>query len=114
MILEMSEQKPSHEVEGTVRIAPRQECVQAQIWRSLPKNVCSIEGPQEIAKRYLKDSQTMINKILWTHETKIELFGLNASRLEETWHLPIVVEVSCCGDVFQRQELGDESGSRER
>jgi hypothetical protein len=35
----MSAQKPSHEVEGIVRRAPRQDCVEAQI--------CSIEGPQE-------------------------------------------------------------------
>jgi hypothetical protein len=34
----------------------------------------------EFAKRHLKDSQTMINKILWSEETKIELFGLNAKR----------------------------------
>ena len=34
----------------------------------------------EFAKRHLKDSQTMRNKILWSDETKIELFGLNAKR----------------------------------
>jgi hypothetical protein len=28
----MSEQKPSHEVEGIVRRAPREDCVEAQIW----------------------------------------------------------------------------------
>ena len=27
---------------------------------------------------HLKDSQTMRNKIFWSDETKIELFGLNA------------------------------------
>ena len=32
----------------------------------------------EFAKRPLKYSQTMRNKILWSDETKIELFGLNA------------------------------------
>ena len=32
------------------------------------------------AKRHLKDSQTMRNKILWFDETKTELFGLNAKR----------------------------------
>ena len=32
----------------------------------------------EFAKRHLKDSQTMRNKILWSDETKIELFCLNA------------------------------------
>jgi hypothetical protein len=31
----------------------------------------------EFAKRHLKDSQTMKNKILWSDETKIKLFGLN-------------------------------------
>ncbi|KAK3550138.1 hypothetical protein QTP86_021073, partial [Hemibagrus guttatus] len=31
----------------------------------------------EFAKRHLKDSQTMRNKILWSDATKIELFGLN-------------------------------------
>ena len=30
------------------------------------------------AKRHLKDPQTMRNKILWSDETKIELFGMNA------------------------------------
>ena len=32
----------------------------------------------EFAKMHLKDTQTMRNKILWSDETKIELFGLNA------------------------------------
>ena len=43
----MSEQKPSQEVKGIVRRAPRQDYVEAQIWGSVPKNVFSIEGPQE-------------------------------------------------------------------
>ena len=34
----------------------------------------------KFAKRHLKDSQTMRNKILWSDEPKIELFGLNAKR----------------------------------
>ena len=32
----------------------------------------------EFAKKHLKDSQTVRNKILWSDETKIELFGLNS------------------------------------
>ena len=32
----------------------------------------------EFAKRHLKDSQNMRNKILWSDETKIELVALNA------------------------------------
>ncbi|KAG2462042.1 TC1A transposase, partial [Polypterus senegalus] len=38
------------------------------------------------AKRHLKDSHTMRNKILWSDETKIELFGVNARR--HIWRKP--------------------------
>ena len=34
----------------------------------------------EFAKTHLKDSQTMRNKMIWSDETKLELFGLNAKR----------------------------------
>ena len=79
----------------------------------------------ELVKRHLKDSQTMRNKILWSNETKIELFGLNAKRY--VWRkrgnghglastIPTVKHgggrIMLCG-CFQRQELGDLSGSRE-
>ncbi|KAG2460371.1 TCB1 transposase, partial [Polypterus senegalus] len=40
----------------------------------------------EFAKSHLKDSQTMRNKILWSDETKIELFGVNARR--HVWRKP--------------------------
>ena len=33
----MSDQKPNHEVEGVVRRAMRQDCVEAQIWEGYPK-----------------------------------------------------------------------------
>ncbi|KAK3552214.1 hypothetical protein QTP86_005893 [Hemibagrus guttatus] len=63
----------------------------------------------EFAKRHLKDSQTTRNKILWSDGTKNELFGLNGKR--HVWRKPkqgsMVVAASCCGDVFQQQELGD-------
>ena len=36
-----------------------------------------MEARLEFAKRHLKDSQTMRNKILQSNETKIEFFGLN-------------------------------------
>ena len=39
----------------------------------------------EFAKRHLKDS-TMRNKILWSDETKIELYGLNIKR--HVWKKP--------------------------
>jgi hypothetical protein len=34
----------------------------------------------EFVKRHLKDSQIMRNKILWSDETKNELFGLKSKR----------------------------------
>ena len=40
----------------------------------------------EFAKRHLKDSQTMRNKILWSDETRMELFGRNAKR--NVWRKP--------------------------
>ena len=43
----MSVQKSSIEVEGIVRRAPRQGCVEKQIWGRVPKHFCSIECPQE-------------------------------------------------------------------
>ena len=32
----------------------------------------------EFAKRHVKDSESMREKLLWSDKTKIELFGLNA------------------------------------
>jgi hypothetical protein len=40
----------------------------------------------EFTKRHLKDSQTTRNKILWSDETKIKLFGLNAKH--HVWRKP--------------------------
>ena len=53
----------------------------------------------------------MKNKILWSDETKIELFGLNAKC--HFWSKPDTipavkhVAASCSGDVFLLQGLGD-------
>ncbi|KAK1800089.1 hypothetical protein P4O66_006144, partial [Electrophorus voltai] len=40
----------------------------------------------EFAKRHLKDSQAMRNKILWSDETKVELLGLKAKL--HVWRKP--------------------------
>ena len=40
----------------------------------------------EFAKRHLKDSQNTITNILWSDETKIELYGLYAKR--HVWRKP--------------------------
>uniref|UniRef100_A0AAZ3QNH2 Transposase Tc1-like domain-containing protein n=1 Tax=Oncorhynchus tshawytscha TaxID=74940 RepID=A0AAZ3QNH2_ONCTS len=40
----------------------------------------------KFAKMHLKESQTMRNKILWSDESKMKLFGLNAKR--HIWRKP--------------------------
>lgn len=40
----------------------------------------------EFAKRHLKESQIIRNKILWSDEAKIKLFGLDAER--HAWREP--------------------------
>ena len=65
----------------------------------------------EFAKRHLK-TQTTRNTFLWSDETKIELFGLNAKC--HVWRKPSTIPTGKHGggsiilwDVFQWQELGD-------
>ena len=41
---------------------------------------------QEFAKRHVEDCESMRENILWSVETKIELFGLNAKR--DVWRKP--------------------------
>ena len=65
----------------------------------------------EFAKKHLKDSQTMRNKILCSDETKIELSGLNAKNHAWKKHDGGITMLWGC---FQWQGLGDLSGSRER
>ena len=54
-------------------------------WKPL-QNKRDTTARLEFAKRHLKDSQTIRNKILWSDEPKIELFGLNAKR--HAWRKP--------------------------
>ena len=42
----MSEQKPNHEFEGIVCRAPRQDCVEAQIWERVPKMSAALKVPK--------------------------------------------------------------------
>ena len=66
----------------------------------------------EFAKRLLKDSQIIRNKILWADKTKIELFGLNAKH--HVWRKPgTIPTVMHSGgsimlwDIFQQKGLRD-------
>ena len=65
---------------GTTKTVPR-----AGRWKPLLSKR-HITVHLEFAKRHLKDSQTMRNEIIWSVETKIELFGLNAKR--HVWSKP--------------------------
>ena len=42
----MSEQKLSHEVEGIARRAPRQDCMEAQIWGAVPNISAAFKVPK--------------------------------------------------------------------
>ena len=81
----MSEQKPSHEVEGIVRSAPKQDCVEAQIWGRVPKHVCSIEGPKNtVASIILKRKKFGTTKTLPTAgpQAKLRTRGRRALVME--------------------------------
>uniref|UniRef100_A0A7N8Y2H6 Sleeping Beauty transposase HTH domain-containing protein n=1 Tax=Mastacembelus armatus TaxID=205130 RepID=A0A7N8Y2H6_9TELE len=58
------------------------------LWQSGPTEASPqcMKARIEFAKKHMKDSQTMRNKILWSDETKIELFGVNSKRY--VWRKP--------------------------
>jgi hypothetical protein len=67
------------------------------------RNHSSVKGAMtarlEFAKRHLKDSQTMRNKILWSDEFKMKLFSLNAEL--HIWRKPDTIPtVKHCGGIF--------------
>jgi hypothetical protein len=87
----VSDQILSHEVEGIVCRAPRQNCFEAQIWGRVPKMSAAVKVPNITVASIFKwkkfgTTKTLRagqmaqseEKILWSDETKIELFGLNA------------------------------------
>ncbi|MCI4382361.1 hypothetical protein PGIGA_G00014040 [Pangasianodon gigas] len=62
---------------------------------------------------HVGDTANMWKKVLWSDESKIELFGLNAKRYvwqkPNTAHHPehtMVVAASCCGDAFLQRGQG--------
>ena len=50
------------------------------------------------AKRHLKYSQTMRKQIIWSGESKIELFGLNAKR--HVWRKLGTMVMRCVGSIM--------------
>ncbi|XP_078288027.1 uncharacterized protein LOC144612325 [Rhinoraja longicauda] len=65
----------------TISAAFHQPGLCGRVVRGLPL-LCKrhLTARLEFVIRHLKDSQTMRNKLLWSDETKIELFGLNAKQ----------------------------------
>src|SRR2546425_162899 len=62
-----------------ISAAPNQSGLNSRVVRRKPLlGKWQMTTHLEFAKRDLKDSQTMINKIIWSDETNIELFCLNA------------------------------------
>jgi hypothetical protein len=76
----------------------------------------SVKGTRQAAwslpKMHLKDSQTMRNKILWSDETKIELFGLNAKRHIWRWQHHVVGMFSAAGTGRQVRIKGKMNGAK--
>ena len=85
----MSEQKPSHEVKGIVRRAPRQDCVEAQIWGRVPNNSAALKVPKNtVASIILKRKKFRTTKTLPRAGRPFQQQGLGAGtgrlvRIEE-------------------------------
>ncbi len=111
---------------STITAALHQSGLYGRVARRKPLlSARHMKARMEFAKKHLKDSKMVTNKILWSDETKIELFGLNSKRYGENQALLItcpiqsqqwsmVVAASCCGGVFQLQGQDDWLQSRER
>ncbi len=108
-------------------IKSRVPCAPFRLWAPAPPKVSarpcsSVQDTWKPAWSLLKNTW----RILWSDETKIELFGLNSKRY--VWRKPgtahhlsiqsqqwsMVVAASCCGVFFQLQGQDDWLQSRER
>ena len=71
----------------TITAALHQSGIYGRVARRKPLlSAKHMKARLEFARKHLKDSQTLRNKILWSDETKIELFGLNSKRY--VWRTP--------------------------
>ncbi|KAI2654844.1 Transposable element Tcb1 transposase [Labeo rohita] len=67
---------------STITAALHQSGLYGRVARRKPLlSARHMKACMEFAKKHLKDSKMVRNKILWSDETKIELFGLNSKRL---------------------------------
>ncbi len=66
---------------STITAALHQSGLYGRVARRKPLlSARHMKARMEFAKKHLKDSKMVTNKILWSDETKIELFGLNSKR----------------------------------
>ncbi len=72
---------------STITAALHQSGLYGRVTRRKPLlSARHMKARMEFAKKHLKDSKMVTNKILWSDETKIELFGLNSKRY--VWRKP--------------------------
>ncbi len=72
---------------STITAALHQSGLYGRVARRKPLlSARHMKARMEFAKKHLKDSKMVTNKILWSDETKIELFGLNYKRY--VWSKP--------------------------
>ena len=64
----------------------RQDCVKAQIWGSVPENVCSIKGPQEHSPATLSNrgKRALVREV--TKNPMVTLTELQSSSVEMGQH----------------------------
>ncbi len=85
---------------STITAALHQSGLYGRVARRKPLlSARHMKARMEFAKKHLKDSKMVTNKILWSDETKIELFGLNskikkAVCVEKTRHCSSPVQYS--------------------
>ncbi len=66
---------------STITAALHQSGLYGRVARRKPLlSARHMKACMEFAKKHLKDSKMVTNTILWSDETKIELFGLNSKR----------------------------------
>ncbi len=72
---------------STITAALHQSGLYVRVARRKPLlSARHMKARMEFAKKHLKDSKMVTNKILWSDETKIEVFGLNSKRY--VWRKP--------------------------
>ncbi len=72
---------------STITAALHQSGLYGRVARRKPLlSARHMKARMEFAKKHLKDSKMVTNKIIWSDETKIELFGLNSKRY--VWRKP--------------------------